>query len=51
MEAVATAGGKLRGDAAVIGALLSPGGLIATAYIAFAGYGLAALLGKNLERR
>ena len=49
MEAVGLAGGKLGAGAET--AILMPGGLIATAYIAFAGYGLATLLGKNLERR
>jgi hypothetical protein len=38
------------GKDAMLGALATPSGVVASAYIAFAGYGLATLLGKNLER-
>ena len=45
LEAAALTGGR-GGDLA----LLVPSGVLAAGYIAFAGYGLAALLGKSLER-
>jgi hypothetical protein len=39
-----------RGEAAQMALFLTPSGIIAAGYTAFAGFGLAALLGKNLER-
>jgi hypothetical protein len=48
MSVMRGAGGG--GKDAMLAALATPSGVVASAYIAFAGYGLATLLGKNLER-
>ncbi len=47
LEAVIATGGARGGEAMMF---LSPGGVVLAGYLAFAGFGLAALLGKNLER-